>query len=61
MASLKKPTELSPLFLCTGGGSVAVGEGCWKSLFTVSSRLAGLWETDNSPRKNTRRWFNFSY
>lgn len=45
MASLKKLTELSPLFLCTGGGSVTAGEGWRRGLQTFSSALAGFWET----------------
>lgn len=43
MASLRKLTELSPRFLCKGGGSVTVGEGWRRCLGIVSSALVGFW------------------
>ncbi len=43
MASLRKLTELSPLFLGTGGGSATVGEGWSRGLGTMSSTPVGFW------------------
>lgn len=47
MASLRKLTELSPLFLCTGGGSVTVGEGWRNGLGDVSSTVVAFWSIGN--------------
>lgn len=51
MASLRKLTELSPLFLRTGGGSITVGEGWRIGLGTVSSGLVGFWWTERYVEK----------
>lgn len=51
MASLRKLTVLSPLFLCAGGGTGTVGDGWSTRLGIVSSAQIGLWETNK--RKKT--------
>lgn len=48
MASLRKLTELSPLFLCTVGGSVTVGDGWRRGLMAVSSAWIGFCQTQNT-------------
>lgn len=61
MASLKKLTELSPLFLCTGGGSVTVGEGCRNSLGTVSSTPVNFWWIEDTSKLKCNAWISISY
>lgn len=48
MASLRKLTELSPLFLCTVGGSVTVGDGWRRGLMAVSSAWICFCQTQNT-------------
>lgn len=48
MASLRKLTELSPLFLCTVGGSVTVGDGWRRDRMAVSSAWVDFCQAQNT-------------